>query len=242
MAITSATLEKLKKYDSPTICNVIELFDVRSRSQGYMDHRIRSNYPTFPPMVGFASTASFRSSFEPPRADAYGSITEQLKHMQTLPGPAVMVFQDLDDLAVGATFGEVMCSTYKGFGSAGLITSGGGRDLEQVRALQYPVFTASTIVSHAYCHILHVGQPVCVGGLPVFSGDLLHGDANGVTNIPLDIATEVADICEPFVQAEEIIMTYVKEPGQKSPDEFARRQAECKNAMAELRKRVSRKR
>ena len=36
MALTPATLEKLRKYDSPTICNVIELFDVRPRSQGYM--------------------------------------------------------------------------------------------------------------------------------------------------------------------------------------------------------------
>ncbi len=47
----------------------------------------------------------------------------------------------------------------------GLITSGGGRDLLQVRQLDYPVFTASTICAHAYCHILHIGLPVRVGGL-----------------------------------------------------------------------------
>ena len=77
-----------------------------------------------------------------------------------LPGPAVVVFQDLDDPPVGATFGEVMCSVYKAFGSTGLVTSGGGRDLDQVRALEYPVFTGATICSHAYCHILHIGLPV----------------------------------------------------------------------------------
>ena len=118
---------------------------------------------------------------------------QQVEQFAELPGPAVVVFQDLDDPPVGATFGEVMCSTYKAFGSVGLITSGGGRDLDQVKAIDYPVFTGSTICSHAYCHILHLGLPVRVGGLMVNHGDLLHGDANGVTNIPLDIAAEVAE-------------------------------------------------
>ncbi len=55
---------------------------------------------------------------------------------------------------------EVMCSTYKAFGSVGLITSGGGRDLLQVKDLGYPVFTGSTLCAHAYCHILHVDLPI----------------------------------------------------------------------------------
>ena len=140
-----------------------------------------------------------------------------------LPGPAVVVFQDLDDPAVGATFGEVMCSVYKSFGSAGLITSGGGRDLEQVRALDYPVFTGSTICSHAYCHILHLGLPVRVGGLVVNQGDLLHGDANGVTNIPPELAGPVADAATEFVAAERIVLDYVNGSGQKTPAGLGRR-------------------
>ena len=54
----------------------------------------------------------------------------QVARFAELPGPAVVVFQDLDDPEVSATFGEVMCSTYQAFGSTGLITSGAGRDLE----------------------------------------------------------------------------------------------------------------
>ena len=68
-------------------------------------------------------------------------VSRRLETFQDLPGPVVVVFQDLDDPAVGATFGEVMCSTYRAFGSTGLVTSGGGRDLEQVRAIDFPVFT-----------------------------------------------------------------------------------------------------
>ncbi len=236
------TLEKLARFDTPTICNVIELFNVRPRNQGYMDHRIRANFPELPPMVGFAATASFRSDAPPVGGDVYASLDEQVAQFAELPGPAVVVFQDLDDPPVAATFGEVMCSTYQAFGSVGLITSGAGRDLEQVHALRYPVFTGSTICSHAYCHILHVGVPVRVGGLTVHSGDLLHGDANGVTNIPLEIAAEVADIAGDFVAAEDIVMRYVKQPGEKDVKRLAEVRKEFAAVVAKLREQVERRR
>jgi regulator of RNase E activity RraA len=237
----TAILNKLRGYDTPTICNVIELFEVRPRNQGFMDQRIRAAFPELPPLVGFACTAAFRSDRPPGKGDAYGSLQAQLERFADLPGPAVVVFQDLDDPAVGATFGEVMCSTYQAFGSAGLITSGGGRDLLQVRELAYPVFTGSTICSHADCHILHIGLAVCVGGLTVDNGDLLHGDANGVTQIPWEIAAEVADIAEEFVAAEAIVLDFVKSKGDKKISEFSERFKALSAAVAALRQRVSRR-
>ena len=240
MPITPDTLKKLALFDTPTICNVIELFEVRPRTAGFMDARIKANFPEMPPMVGFASTASFRSGAFPGKGDAYGSMEKQVEGFAELPGPAVMVFQDLDDPAVGATFGEVMCSTYKGFGSVGLITSGGGRDLLQVKAINYPVFTGSTICSHACCHILHIGLPVRVGGLVVDPGDLLHGDANGVTNIPLDIASEVADVSQEFVDAEKIVLDYVNGTGKKTPAGLTAARKEYSAVVAKLTQRARR--
>ncbi len=241
MTITPATLAKLATFDTPTICNIIELFDVRPRNVGYMNATIKANFPEMPPMVGFAATAAFRSDAPPIGGDAYGSIQKQLEQFAQLPGPAVVVFQDLDDSPVAATFGEVMCSTYQAFGSPGLITSGAGRDLEQVRSLGYPVFTGSTICSHGYCHILHIGLPVRVGGMTIHQGDLLHGDANGVTTIPHDIASEVADLGDEFVASELVMLEYVKAPGEKCLQEFNRRRQEFQRIVADLTKRVSRK-
>jgi regulator of RNase E activity RraA len=241
MAITADTLKRLAQFDTPTICNVIELFDVRPRYAGFMNAQIKANFPEMPPMVGFASTASFRSGAFPGKGDAYGSMEKQVEGFAELPGPAVVVFQDLDDPAVGATFGEVMCSTYKGFGSVGLITSGGGRDLLQVKALDYPVFTGSTICSHACCHILHIGLPIRVGGLVVDPGDLLHGDANGVTNIPIAIATEVADISQEFVDAEKIVLDYVNGTGKKTPAGLSAARKEYGAVVAKLTERVKKK-
>jgi regulator of RNase E activity RraA len=241
MTITRETLDKLAQFDTPTICNVIELFDVRPRTDGFMDARIKANFPDLPPMVGFASTAAFRSGAPPAGGDAYGSISDQAAAFAELPGPAVVVFEDLDDPPVAATFGEVMCSVYQSFGSTGLITSGAGRDLEQVRALKYPVFTGSTICSHGYCHILHIGLPIRVGGLVVNAGDLLHGDANGVTNIPLDIAAAVADVAGEFIAAEESVLNYVRGPGEKTPQGLTEARSEFLAVVGKLRERVQRR-
>jgi regulator of RNase E activity RraA len=205
-----------------------------------MDGRIRSCFPEMGPMVGFAATAAFRSAAVPEKG-SYVALESQVEQFAKLAGPSVVVFQDLDDSPVGATFGEVMCSTYKAFGSVGLITSGGGRDLLQVRALGYPVFTGSTICSHAYCQTFDVGKPVRVGGLVVRAGDLLHGDANGVTNIPLELASEVADAAEEFVAAENHVLNYVKGSGAKDVRQLAERRAAMGEAIAALKRRVSRR-
>jgi regulator of RNase E activity RraA len=175
-----------------------------------MNGSIRACFPQLPPMVGYALTSTFRSMAPPRSGDAYGSIGAQLDAFGSVPGPPVVVFQDLDEPCASATFGEVMCTTYQRYGAKGIITSGAGRDLAQVDALGFPAFTNGTICAHGYCHILAIGTPVTVGGLTVYPGDLLHGDLNGVSTIPHDIASEVADVCEEIMQAEAIVLDYLK--------------------------------
>jgi len=168
--IAQSDLDLLRQYDTPTICNVIELFDVRPRSAGYMNRRITCCFSEMPPMVGYAATATFRSAAPPRAGDAYSGLEDQVAAFSRIPGPPVVVFQDLDVPSAGATFGEIMCATYKAFGAVGLVTSGTGRDLDQVRALDFPVFTDGVACSHGYCHILSVHVPVHVGGDHGLSG------------------------------------------------------------------------
>src|ERR1700680_2265654 len=164
-AVSAADLELLRKYDTPTICNVVELFDLRPRTAGYMNGRIQACYPKLPPMVGYAATATFRSAAPPRSGNVYSGLSEQVAAFAELPGPAVVVFQDLDDPPASATFGEIMCPTYKSFGAAGLITSGAGRDLDQVERLAFPCFTSGTNPAHGYCQVVQIHIPVHVGGV-----------------------------------------------------------------------------
>ena len=210
--LTPAQLAELAKYDTPTICNVVELFDLRPRNVGYMNETIQACFPQMPPMIGYALTSFFRSQSPPRGGDIYASLTKQIERFAELPGPAVLVFQDVDYPVAAATFGEVMCTTYKAFGAKGLITSGTGRDLDQVERINFPAFTSGTTCAHGYSHMFAVGVPVVVGGITVYQGDLLHGDRNGVTTIPHEVAGQVADGCKEFAAAEQIIFDYLKGP------------------------------
>jgi regulator of RNase E activity RraA len=232
-------LDKLRTFDTPTICNIIELFEVRPRNLGYMDARIKAAFPEMPPMVGFAATATFRSAAPPRGGDGYASVQGQIERFGELSGPPIIVFQDLDEPSAAATFGEVMCTTYQTFGAVGLITSGTGRDLDQVRALNFPVFTNGTICSHGYNHIPQIHIPVRVGGITLYPDDLLHGDCNGVTTIPVEIAAEAADIGYEFVAAEGVILDALR-LGSPSPQAYQEARKEAGARMEKLRAQVSR--
>jgi len=78
-----------------------------------------------------------------------------------------------------------------------------------------------------------------VGGLLVRPDDLLHGDRNGITSIPREIAAELVDIADEFVAAEEIVLDALRD----SSSSFAglrQARAESKSRINELRTRVSR--
>lgn len=203
-------LSRLTQFDTPTICNTIELFDIRPRNEGYMDGRIRACFPEMAPIAGYAATATMRCAFPKRDGDVYSSLDEQVSRFAELPGPPIVVYQDLDDPCVAATFGEIMCSTYQAFGAAGLITSGAARDLDQVRRIGFSAFSNGAICSHGYSHIVDIHRAVRVGGVTVQPGDLLHADANGVTTIPLEIASEIADAAAEYVKAESIVLDYLK--------------------------------
>jgi regulator of RNase E activity RraA len=227
------TLSALARFDTPTICNAIELFEVRPRNTGFMNDTIKACFPRMPPMVGYSVTSTFRSMSPPRAGDVYASLSQQVESYAGLPGPPIMVYQDLDDPVISATFGEVMCSVYKAFGARGLITSGAGRDLEQVESIGFPTFTSGAICAHGYCHTLAVNVPVTVGGICIYPGDLLHGDLNGVTTIPHEIASEIPDACAGLAAAEKIILDYVRGPKVTSAG-LAEVRQECSAMLARL--------
>jgi regulator of RNase E activity RraA len=235
--LSKDTLAALAKYDTPTVCNVVELWNARPRNTGYMNATINACYPKLPPMVGYAVTSTFRSMAPPRSGDVYSGMSQQVEAFAELPGPPVIVYQDLDDPVASATFGEVMCTTYKCFGAVGLITSGAGRDLDQVEALGFPCFTNGTICAHGYCHTLAVNAPVTVGGMAVYPGDLLHGDLNGVSTIPHDVASEVPGACKELMAAEDIVLNYVR-GGNISPAGLVEARNECSAVIAKLGKRL----
>jgi 4-hydroxy-4-methyl-2-oxoglutarate aldolase len=236
--VTARCVQRLAEFDTPTICNAIEMFDVRPRNRGFTDGRIRAAFRGLPPMVGFASTARMCSNDTAPGKDAYACLERQLENVSKLAGPPVVVYQDVEEPAVGATVGEVMCNVYRAAGAAGLITSGAARDLSQIEALSFPLFMGATIASHAFCRTIDVGVPVEVGGLQVSPGDLLHGDENGVVSIPHELMSEIPDVAQEYAAAERIVVEFCQTEAKKNAAELIERRHAMSEALAILKRRV----
>lgn len=204
--LSEAVLQKLGQFDTATVCNVIELFQLRPRNCGFMLREITAAFPELPPMVGFASTVTSRTFVAPvSKADAI-NVPDVIARFDELSGPAIVVIQNLDSGGSAAIFGDVMCNSFKAFGAAGLVTNGPARDLDQVEAIKFPVFHNGIVCSHGYNHMLDIHIPIQVGGISIAPDDLLHGDGNGVTTIPKSIAADVADACAEFAAAESVII------------------------------------
>ena len=230
-------LTRLAQFDTPTIANTIEVFQVRPRTAGYMDARIRACFPELPPAVGYAATATMRCAQPKTSGDVYGTLDLQVARFGELPGPPIVVFQDLDDPPIAATFGEIMCTTYQSFGAAGLITSGPARDLDQVRRLRFPAFSNGAVCSHGYSHIVDLHGVVTVGGITIRPGELMHADANGICTIPAEIAADIPDAAGEFAAAEALVLDYLK-AGSPNPKSFAEARQAMMAAIDALSRRV----
>jgi 4-hydroxy-4-methyl-2-oxoglutarate aldolase len=205
-------LDALQRLNTPTVSNAIETFDVRPRSEGFMDPSIRCIFPEMGVMVGYACTATIAArELAPP--DLQVSRFEQWDNVLSIPAPRVMVIHDLDDPpAVGSYWGEVQSNIYRALGCIGTVTDGSVRDLDEVRGLGFHFFAAHVSVSHAYVHLVDFGQPVKMGGLTVHPGDLIHADQHGVLVIPHEIARDVVAAAAEVERVERQIIDYCKSP------------------------------
>ena len=236
---TTVNLDDLARYDTPTICNAIDLFEVRSPDAGYMNHTIRCCFEKLPPMVGYAATFTYQASAAPAGSPSR-QVADLIETFADMPGPAVVVIQDLDTPTVAASFGEVSCHTYRAFGAAGLISSGAGRDLEQVEQINFPVFVGSpAICSHGYNRVVSINEAVKVGGLTIHPGDLLHGDRNGVAVIPRQIAPKVARVAAELLEAEKVVLNCVDDPAGPTLSAYRQAVAEMSGMLARIKGRTA---
>jgi regulator of RNase E activity RraA len=206
--IDTGLLEALAKYDSPTLSNAIETFDIRNRDEGYTSHEIHCLFPDLPPVVGYAATVTVRSH-EPPMSELPQSVL--WKHVQSITTPRILVAQDLDDPeGVGAMWGEVQATIFKALGCQAIVTDGVVRDLPEVRAMGLQFYAAGTTASHAYAHFESAGHTVTIGGLTVRPGDLLHADRHGVLLIPDSIAPRLPDAADKIIAREQKLIRWIR--------------------------------
>jgi regulator of RNase E activity RraA len=193
-ALAPQILEAIRQFDTCNIANAIETFGVRLRNEGYTRPGLQCVTGGFPRLLGYAATASIRSSDPPVTGNHYLDRTDWWAGIQSLPAPRIAVIQDLHaESGLGCVIGEVHAAVLKALQCQGAITNGTVRDIPAVARMPFPMFARAAAVSHAYSHIVDYGEPVRIFGLEVRPGDLLLADCHGVVSIPLQIAAQLPE-------------------------------------------------
>jgi regulator of RNase E activity RraA len=148
------------------------------------------------PMVGPAYTLRFIPARED--LDSFGvkpdsNLVQREAFEQTPPGHVLVM--DCREETRAACCGDILVTRLMVRGGAGIVTDGGVRDSAQIARMAIPVFCAapSPPVNRVAHHALEHGGPIACGGVAVYPGDVVFGDADGVVIIPAGIAAEIAE-------------------------------------------------
>ena len=208
-----ADLEALQAFDTPTVCNALEVVAPDRRAFGFNRRPLIAPFPSSRPVVAFARTATIRSREPDPRDDAGKRTLAYYEHVAAEPMPSIAVIQDLDgpDIGLGAFWGEVNSNVHKGLGCAGVITDGAVRDLD-MWAADFFVLAGSIMPSHVNVHVVDVGTVVSVAGMVVAPNDVIHADRHGAVVIPAEVVKLVPPAAALIARREAVLIEASKRP------------------------------
>ncbi|UTW11998.1 RraA family protein [Marinobacterium rhizophilum] len=211
--INAEMLAYLRQYDTPTICNALDIAAPdKSRTAGFTRRQLVALDPDLPPMVGYARTAMIRSTSSFCPAEKRAKALEYYEYTASGEGPTIVVIQDIDtNPGLGAHWGEVHTALHQKLGSMGAITNGSFRDIDD-SAKGFQVLGGSVNPSHAYVHVVDYGCEVEIFGMNVRHADLLHADKHGAVVIPHEVVEKLPAAIETIIQREKVILDAVKHP------------------------------
>src|SRR5215217_6213812 len=189
--LTPETRQKLKTVSTATLCTA--LFKRGLRNQFLQD--VHPLNPEAGPMVGEAFTLRYIPAREDlnPLSVFQDRDHPQRKAVEECPPGAVFVIDSRKDPRA-ASAGSILVSRLMVRGVAGIVTDGGFRDSPEIGELAIPAYhnrpAAPTNLTHHQA--LDINVPVGCGDVPVWPGDVVVGDDEGVIVIPAGVADEVA--------------------------------------------------
>lgn len=193
-------LEELKKYDTPSITNVVatypgaetclNLYNPWSENW-YTDQTIKCMYPELGRLVGYAVTCVY--SVPDPNFSRL-TFMDVIDALDAMPKPTVLILEQKFPPEIAGKVGLAggnMVSAMKAVGCVGLISNGPSRDLDEVRPKQFQYMLTGVTAGHGAMGVQAVNVPVSVGGMDVAPGEIIHMDENGAVKFP---ANRLADV------------------------------------------------
>ena len=184
--LSHAELIEMKRWNTPTIYNGWEqITKCNSTRDGFNLEEVTDFMPQMGPMIGYAVTVVIEpGNMEHPKSNPDGW-NQYREYIASLPGPKIVVVQDLDKPhTYGAFWGEVNSNIHKALGCVGTITDGGIRDLDEMNNAGFKALARRLCVGHARSWPVRWNCEVEVFGRKVLPGQLIHADKHGFLVIP----------------------------------------------------------
>jgi regulator of RNase E activity RraA len=199
----------LKTISTATICTA--LYKRGYRNQFIQDVRpINSDASS---MVGEAFTLRYIPAREDldPLSVFQDPGHPQRQAIENCPPGAVFVIDSRKD-ARAASAGAILINRLKVRGAAGIVTDGGFRDTPELARLDFPTYhnRPSAPTNLTLHHALDINVPIGCGDAPVWPGDILVGDGEGVVVIPRHIIDEIIEETMEMTAFEDFVMDEVK--------------------------------
>ncbi len=207
---TAEDLEILKQWDTPTICNGLEVIVPDRRAIGFTTEQMVAADRSLKPIVGLARVGYVRAK-EAPRS----TVAERMDwydYVAQADLPTVVVLQDLDaHPGYGAWWGEVNSAIHKALGALGCVTNGSFRDCDML-APGFQIVGGRIGPSHAHIHIVDFAKPVDIFGMHAVHDDVIHADFHGAVVIPGDAVKKLPAAIDLVSRREKVILDVVNAP------------------------------
>ena len=142
-----------------------------------------------------------------------------------LVGEGQVLVQDCRGDTRAASGGNILVTRLRMRGAAAMVTDGSVRDSQDIANQPFPVFSKgrSATLNLAVHHAVDINVPIACAGVPVYPGDIIVGDEEGVVVIPRHLADEIAEPAAEQEIMERFILEKVEAgsalPGTYPPNE-----------------------
>ena len=206
--LSTQTRDKLKKISTATLTTA--LFKRGLRNQMIQD--VHPLNPAALPMVGEAFTLRYipaREDLNPITVFADRKHPQRAAVEECPPGAVFVIDSRKDPRAASA--GGILVSRLMKRGAAGVVTDGGFRDSHDIAKLAMPAFHSrpSAPTNLTIHQALEFNVPIGCGDAPVWPGDVIVGDHDGVLVVPAHLADELADECTEMTAFEDFVLEEV---------------------------------
>ena len=201
-------LKKLIKFDTPTICNALEILDSKCQKKGYTKKEFFCLNKSLPPMIGFVRTAKIYSN----NNNRHITPKERTKYYKYMSGgnmPKICIIEDANVNPVGCFWGEIQTNIHQNLGFKGVITNGSIRDLDDV-ARNFQMLARSALPSHSYIELKSIGKSVKICGEQFKHNDIVHADQHGAVKIPFEYLEQLPKAINKVIKNEKPILDLCK--------------------------------